>query len=75
MTYDMYGAWDTKTGHNAALHKGEGFENVPKDNVLTVDVAVEYWLSQGKAYLGFTCTVITYHQDFLLLGLESWRSS
>lgn len=49
----MYGAWDSQTGHNAALHKGEGFENVHRDDVLTVDVAVEYWLSQGKALYRF----------------------
>ncbi|XP_034825961.1 chitinase-3-like protein 1 isoform X1 [Maniola hyperantus] len=47
MTYDMYGAWDSVTGHNAPLHKGQGDENVPKENVFTVDVALEYWLQQG----------------------------
>ncbi|XP_023936024.1 chitinase-3-like protein 1 [Bicyclus anynana] len=47
MTYDMYGAWDSVTGHNAPLHKGLGDENVAKENVFTVDLAVEWWLQQG----------------------------
>lgn len=47
MTYDMYGPWDAVTGHNAPLHKGEGDLNAPRESLNTVDVAVEYWLSQG----------------------------
>ncbi|CAH2239666.1 probable chitinase 2 [Pararge aegeria] len=47
MTYDMYGAWDSVTGHNAPLHKGQGDENVARENVFTVDLALEYWLQQG----------------------------
>ncbi|CAH2098230.1 unnamed protein product [Euphydryas editha] len=47
MAYDMHGAWDTKTGHNAPLHKGEGDENVAREDLNTVDVALEYWLGQG----------------------------
>ncbi|KAJ2938714.1 hypothetical protein O0L34_g3324 [Tuta absoluta] len=41
MTYDMYGPTDNFTGLNSALHVGEaGLVN-------TVDVAIDYWLSQG----------------------------
>ncbi|XP_068624056.1 acidic mammalian chitinase-like [Battus philenor] len=47
MTYDMYGPWDPVTGHNSPLHKGEGDDNVPKEQLNTVDVAVEYWLRNG----------------------------
>lgn len=47
MAYDMYGAWDSVTGHNAPLHKGEGDEGADRESLFTVDVAVEYWLSQG----------------------------
>ncbi|XP_038217897.1 chitinase-3-like protein 1 [Zerene cesonia] len=47
MTYDMYGPWDTVTGHNSPLHKGEGDEHEIRENLNTVDVAVEYWLTQG----------------------------
>ncbi|XP_013190968.1 probable chitinase 2 [Amyelois transitella] len=46
MTYDMYGAWDPMTGHNAPLHKGEG-DTGDRQDLYTVDVAVEYWLGQG----------------------------
>ncbi|KAM3962177.1 chitinase-3-like protein 1 [Aphomia sociella] len=47
MAYDMYGAWDAVTGHNAPLHKGEGDEGVAKETLYTVDVALNYWLKQG----------------------------
>lgn len=48
MTYDMHGAWDPITGHNAPLHKGEGDENIASEDLNTVDVALKYWLGQGK---------------------------
>lgn len=51
MAYDMYGPWDSVTGHNAPLHKGEGDENIPKESVYSVDVALEFWLSQGNSIL------------------------
>ncbi|KAJ2938715.1 hypothetical protein O0L34_g3325 [Tuta absoluta] len=41
MTYDLYGPWANFTDHNAPLHKGENNE------VNTVDVAINFWLSQG----------------------------
>ncbi|XP_026316169.1 chitinase-3-like protein 1 [Hyposmocoma kahamanoa] len=68
MTYDMYGSWNTETGHNAALHKGESFENVPKNNVLTVDVAVEYWLSQGAPPEKLVLGVPAYGRTFDLVN-------
>lgn len=40
MTYDMYGAWDSATGHNAPLHED-------KDRINAVDAALKYWLTQG----------------------------
>ncbi|CAH2098228.1 unnamed protein product [Euphydryas editha] len=47
MAYDMNGASDLVTGHNSPLHRGEGDENVPKDNLKTIDAVLEYWLEQG----------------------------
>ncbi|KAI5644636.1 glycosyl hydrolases family 18 domain-containing protein [Phthorimaea operculella] len=44
MAYDIYGPWDTTTGHNAALHIGYR-HGTPA--TYAVDVAVEYWLDQG----------------------------
>lgn len=61
MTYDLYGAWDGETGHNAPLHKGQGYENVAKDKVYTVDVALEYWLGQGK--------IMFYSSKYLKFGI------
>ncbi|XP_047996757.1 probable chitinase 2 isoform X1 [Leguminivora glycinivorella] len=40
MTYDLYGAWDSITGHNAPLHVDQG-------RIYAVDAALNYWLSQG----------------------------
>ncbi|XP_063897317.1 probable chitinase 2 isoform X1 [Helicoverpa armigera] len=47
MTYDMYGAWDSVTGHNAPLHKGEGDEGAVAEDLYTVDQALYYWISEG----------------------------
>ncbi|XP_047036764.1 probable chitinase 2 [Helicoverpa zea] len=47
MTYDMYGAWDSVTGHNAPLHKGEGDEDAVAEDLYTVDQALYYWISEG----------------------------
>lgn len=60
MTYDMYGAWDSVTGHNAPLHKGEGDENSIKDDLYTVDVALQFWLDHGWFYLYFYINYSTY---------------
>ena len=51
MAYEFYGPWDTVTGHNAQLHKGQGDENVPRDDIYSIDVALEYWIGQGKIIL------------------------
>lgn len=48
MTYDLYGPWDAVTGHNSPLHKGEGDGNIPREQLYTVDVALEYWIKSGK---------------------------
>ncbi|RVE46557.1 hypothetical protein evm_008792 [Chilo suppressalis] len=48
MAHDLHGPWDPFTGHNAALRKGDDVaESVPREILLTVDVAVQYWLSKG----------------------------
>ncbi|KAL4713733.1 hypothetical protein ACJJTC_004264 [Scirpophaga incertulas] len=47
MTYDLHGPWDNVTGYNAALHKGEGDEDEPKESLFTVDVAIDYWINSG----------------------------
>lgn len=46
MAYDMYGAWDPVTGHNAPLHKGIGDVGLAAD-LFTVDMALKYWIGQG----------------------------
>ncbi|XP_047036858.1 probable chitinase 2 [Helicoverpa zea] len=47
MTYDMHGVWDSVTGHNAPLHKGEGDKNAVAEDLNTVDQALYYWISEG----------------------------
>lgn len=50
MAYDMYGAWDTVTGHNAPLQKGTG-DIGDAVELYTVDAALQYWISQGSLEL------------------------
>ncbi|CAH2239669.1 jg12445 [Pararge aegeria aegeria] len=47
MAYDMYVATDPETGHNAPLHKSEDDDDIPIEDLNTVDGVLEYWLSQG----------------------------
>ncbi|KAL0810926.1 hypothetical protein ABMA28_010224 [Loxostege sticticalis] len=47
MTYDMYGAWDPVTGHNAPLHRSEGDSVANEASLFTVENAVKYWLRAG----------------------------
>ncbi|XP_023936035.2 acidic mammalian chitinase-like [Bicyclus anynana] len=47
MAYDMYVATNPVTGHNAPLHKSAHDEDVPIEDLYTVDGVLEYWLSQG----------------------------
>ncbi|XP_075986238.1 acidic mammalian chitinase-like isoform X2 [Anticarsia gemmatalis] len=46
MSYDMAGSWDSFTGHNSPLHKGEGYNGREEDNY-TVELALQYWISAG----------------------------
>ncbi|CAH0715008.1 unnamed protein product, partial [Brenthis ino] len=47
MAYDMSAPTDVVTGHNSPLHKGEGDENVEKEDAYTIEATLSYWLSQG----------------------------
>ncbi|CAH0715007.1 unnamed protein product, partial [Brenthis ino] len=71
MTYDMHGAWDGETGHNAPLHKGQGYENVAKDQVYSVDVALEYWLGQGCPPEKLVLGLPLYGQTFQLTNANN----
>ncbi|XP_063834196.1 probable chitinase 2 isoform X1 [Ostrinia nubilalis] len=47
MTYDMHGAWDSVTGHNAPLFISEGESAENESTLYNVNNAVQYWLSAG----------------------------
>ncbi|XP_073960809.1 probable chitinase 2 [Choristoneura fumiferana] len=66
MGYDMYGAWDHVTGHNAPLHKGEGDEDESQDRVFSVDFALQYWLNQGCPPEKLVLGVPLYGRTFVL---------
>lgn len=51
MTYDMYGAWDPVTGHNAPLHRGIGDDGQDPNDLYTIDNALQYWIDQGMHLL------------------------
>ncbi|KAJ8708357.1 hypothetical protein PYW07_010482 [Mythimna separata] len=42
MTYDMNGAWDPVTGHNAPIFRGEG-----TNELNTVEQSLKYWIGAG----------------------------
>ncbi|CAH2239667.1 jg12443 [Pararge aegeria aegeria] len=71
MTYDMNGSWDSVTGHNAPLHKGQGDENVAKQNVFTVDLSLEYWLQQGCPAHKLVLGIPLYGRTFLLTNANN----
>lgn len=48
MTYDLNGAWDPVTGHNAPLFQGEGDEGLVPEDMFTVEQSLKYWISAGK---------------------------
>ncbi|KAL4713729.1 hypothetical protein ACJJTC_004260 [Scirpophaga incertulas] len=66
MSYDLHGPWDTVTGYNAALHKGEGEEDIPKETLFTVDVAIDYWIKSGAPRSKILLGVPFYGHSFKL---------
>jgi chitinase len=65
MTYDMHGAWETRTGCNAPLHATEedtAFAGYP----LSVSWAVDYWLQHGASPEKLTMGIGTYGRGFAL---------
>ncbi|XP_063834194.1 chitinase-3-like protein 2 [Ostrinia nubilalis] len=47
MAYDMSGAWDPVTGHNAPLHISEGDSTENEAALYTVENAIKFWLKAG----------------------------
>lgn len=67
MAYDLHGAWDNVTGHNAPLYK----HDFDKDKTLNIDHAVKVWLTgvpKEKLILGLS----SYGRSFKIKpGFES----
>ncbi len=59
MTYDMHGAWEPFLGHNAPLYS---------DDKLSVDFAVNYWISLGADPNKLTLGMGTYGRAFKKCG-------
>ncbi len=61
---DLHGAWETFTGHNAALFKrSDEFDTQAE---LNVDFAVQYWLSKGTPNEKLILGMPTYGRGFRL---------
>lgn len=41
MTYDLWGSWESTTGHNAALYSRPGLE------LLNIDTCIQYYIANG----------------------------
>jgi chitinase len=66
MGYDMHGAWDDFTGHNAPLFERAG---EPEDQrMLNIHYAVKYWISQGASPSKITLGVPIYARTFTLVN-------
>ncbi len=67
MGYDMHGAWDDFTGHNAPLFERP---SEPEDQrVFNIDYAVNYWISQGASASKLTLGMPVYGKQFIHLEL------
>jgi chitinase len=47
MAYDMFGAWDNVTGHNAPLFRKH--DNVEIEVIHNVEYGLNYWISKGAS--------------------------
>lgn len=65
MTYDLHGAWDPMTGHNAALKRYDA-ENLSAEASLNVENAVDYWLSEGAPKEKIVMGIPLYGRTFQL---------
>lgn len=58
MSYDLHGAWDHQTGHNAPLYD--------RNSDLNVDSCVRYWLAKGCPKEKLVVGIPTYGRSFTL---------
>eukprot|EP00092_Neocalanus_flemingeri_P031053 GFUD01033733.1.p1 GENE.GFUD01033733.1~~GFUD01033733.1.p1 ORF type:complete len:520 (+),score=153.64 GFUD01033733.1:169-1728(+) len=61
MCYDMHGSWEQQVDHHAKLYGDQGDE-------LTVDFAVNYWLSKGCPRNKMVVGIPTYGRTWTLSG-------
>lgn len=66
MAYDLHGYWDSVTGHNAGLHKSAADGDRPREDLYTVDVALEFWIASGQFRKQYA---ITFTFDFVKLSM------
>ncbi|XP_034826387.1 probable chitinase 2 [Maniola hyperantus] len=71
MAYDMYVASDNETGHNAPLHKSEEDDDIPLEDLNTVDGVLEYWLGQGCPPEKLVLGVPLYGHTFTLKNVNN----
>jgi len=69
MTYDMHGAWENKTAHNAPLHPRPG--DIELDKEFTIEYAVDYYLKLGADPKKIVLGMPLYGRTFTLKGTES----
>lgn len=62
MTYDMHGAWDGQTGHNAPIQDSGPF---------SVDKAVSYWIQKGAPASKLVLGLPSYGQSYTLASASN----
>ncbi|XP_023347581.1 acidic mammalian chitinase isoform X3 [Eurytemora carolleeae] len=62
MTYDMHGSWESTVNHHAPLY------STSSSDELSVDFAVNYWLSKGAPKSKLVVGIPTYGQSWTLSG-------
>jgi chitinase len=68
MGYDMHGAWNDYTGHNAPLFGRPG--EPESERMLNIDYAVNYWIIGGASPSKLALGMPVYGKQFIHLEFE-----
>ena len=67
MTYDFFGQWDGKTGHNAPLYDHPEIEN----KYFNTNFSINYWIENGADRRKIVMGMPMYGQSFTLVNASN----